>query len=192
MCLQEAGVDRPHRRLKAAVSAYVLNVDITGPFVAGSDVGTGKKVKYALVATVAIPAKEVTPGPGEADGEEDEELRGEREHQGEPGDTADPGDHAPEDEALEGLECDDEEPRVSDAVAEAVNVKVRDEMKDALRGYQVQNVGGGASGISQDQGRAVGSWAPVFQVSEHGHTPLPHALRQSQGIPRETGSSVVC
>ena len=140
MCLQEAGVDRPHRRLKAAVSAYVLNVDITGPFVAGSDVGTGKKVKYALVATVAIPVKEVTPGPGEADGEEDEELRGEREHQGEPGDTADPGDHAAEDEALEGLECDDEEPRVSDAVAEAVNVKVRDEMKDALRGYQVQNV----------------------------------------------------
>ena len=140
MCLQEAGVDRPHRRLKAAVSAYVLNVDITGPFVAGSDVGTGKKVKYALVATVAIPVKEVTPGPGEADGEEDEELRGERGHQGEPGDTADPGDHAAEDEALEGLECDDEEPRVSDAVAEAVNVKVRDEMKDALRGYQVQNV----------------------------------------------------
>ena len=36
--------------------------------------------------------------------------------------------------------CDDEEPRVSDAVAEAVNVKVRDEMKDALQGYQVQNV----------------------------------------------------
>ena len=139
MCLQEAGVDRPHRRLKAAVSAYVLNVDITGPFAAENDVGTGKKVKYTLVATVAVPVKEIAPEPGEANGEDKEPL-GEHEHRGGPDDSAGPEDHAAEDDTLEGLECEDDEPRVSDAVAEAVNVKVRDEMKDALRGYQVQNV----------------------------------------------------
>ena len=138
-----------------------------------------KKVKYALVATVAIPVKEVTPGPGEADGEEEEEeLRGEREHQGEPGDSADPGDHAAEDEALEGLECDDEEPRVSDAVVEAVNVKVRDEMKDALRGYQVQNVTAVELLESRKTKDVLLPLGLLF--SKYRSMGLPHALRQSR------------
>ena len=44
ICMQEAGVDRQHRRLKADIPSYVLNVDIAGPFSTGEDVGTGRKV----------------------------------------------------------------------------------------------------------------------------------------------------
>ena len=134
MRLQEAGVDHPHRRLKAAVSAYVLSVDITGPFVVGNDVGTNRKVRYALVATVAVPVKE-----------EEEALPGEDRREGfegdsERGDRAGEEDQAEEEIDLEELDCENQEPRVSDEVAEKVNAKVKDEIKDALRGYQVQNV----------------------------------------------------
>ena len=58
LCMKEAGVDRQHRRLKAAIPSYVLNVDIVGPFIQGRDVGLssrGEKVKYIMLATVAIP-----------------------------------------------------------------------------------------------------------------------------------------
>ena len=47
-------MDRPHRRLKAEIPSYVLNVHIAGPFSTGEDVGTGRKVKYGLSGTVPI------------------------------------------------------------------------------------------------------------------------------------------
>ena len=54
-CLLQMGVDAQHRRQKGAGTAYTLSVDLTGPFVLGEDLGTGKKAKYAMVATVPVP-----------------------------------------------------------------------------------------------------------------------------------------
>ena len=56
LCLQEMGQDLPHRRkLSGGDAAYVLSVDIAGPFHKGWDYGDAKEAKYALIATVPIP-----------------------------------------------------------------------------------------------------------------------------------------
>ena len=118
VCMQEAGIDRPHRRLKADIPAYVLNVDIAGPFSAGDDAGTGRKVKYALIGTVPVP------------------LEG-----GEGGDPpAEPVEDADEDVVSGEWEEEDEQPRASDDEARRLNEKVKDEMAEALKGVKVQNV----------------------------------------------------
>ena len=104
ICMQEAGVDRQHRRLKADIPSYVLNVDIAGPFSTGEDVGTSRKVKYVLIGTVPIPI-----GAGDK----------------EPSETAEPEE---EDPNPADWEEEENQPRVSDEEAKRLNDKVKDEM----------------------------------------------------------------
>ena len=76
ICMQEAGVDRPHRRLKADIPSYVVNVDIAGPFSTGEDVGTGRKVKYVPIPVGAGPSEAAEPeeeDPNPADWEEEDD-----------------------------------------------------------------------------------------------------------------------
>ena len=51
-CMELAGVDSPHRRSHADSSAYVLSMDLVGPYPVGRDDGRRRKGKYILVATV--------------------------------------------------------------------------------------------------------------------------------------------
>ena len=54
-CMELMGVDAPHRRSHADHSAYVLSIDIIGPYPVGKDIGLEKEGKYILVGTVPIP-----------------------------------------------------------------------------------------------------------------------------------------
>ena len=54
-CMELAGVDSPHRRSHADSSAYVLSMDLVGPYPVGRDDGRRRKGKYILVATVPLP-----------------------------------------------------------------------------------------------------------------------------------------
>ena len=103
ICMQEAGVDQPHRSLKADIPSYVLNVDIAGPFSTGEDVGTGRKVKYVLIGTVPIPL-------GVGDKEPSEAAEPEEEEDPNPADW----------------EEEDDQPRASDEEARRLNDKVKD------------------------------------------------------------------
>ena len=64
VCLETMGSAEPHRRKKGQESAFVMSVDICGPFKKGTDLGVSKrrKVKYALLATIPVPQ---WPSPGE-------------------------------------------------------------------------------------------------------------------------------
>ena len=64
VCLKTMGSAEPHRRKKGQESAFVMSVDICGPFKRGTDLGVSKrrKVKYALLATIPVPQ---WPSPGE-------------------------------------------------------------------------------------------------------------------------------
>ena len=129
VCLEQAGIDRQHRRQRLGVSSYVMNVDVIGPFVVGEDVGTRRRVKYALVSTVPIPVKPTKVDPGEPDAVAPEDG------------ALDPG----EDEVLgavpmEGLEGSDDSEPLQPEDQERVTEKLRAEMKDMLSGYEVQNL----------------------------------------------------
>ena len=65
------GIDAPHRRGLGDKAAHCLSYDILGPMPQGEDVGMGTKVKYIMVATVAVPKL-----PREEDTEEEEEELG--------------------------------------------------------------------------------------------------------------------
>ena len=60
------GSAEPHRRKKGQESAFVMSVDVCGPFVKGTNLGVSKrrKVKYALIATIPVPQ---WPTPGETE-----------------------------------------------------------------------------------------------------------------------------
>ena len=65
LCLEEMGQDLPHRRRKyeKGESAYVLSVDVAGPFTTGWDFGRSREARYALLATIPIPvSKELEEG----------------------------------------------------------------------------------------------------------------------------------
>ncbi|CAL1162674.1 unnamed protein product [Cladocopium goreaui] len=64
VCLETMGSAEPHRRKRGQESAFVMSVDICGPFKKGTDLGVSKrrKVKYALLATIPVPQ---WPSPGE-------------------------------------------------------------------------------------------------------------------------------
>ena len=66
VCLETMGSAEPHRRKKGQESAFVMSVDVCGPFVKGTDLGVSKrrKVKYALIATIPVPQ---WPTPGETE-----------------------------------------------------------------------------------------------------------------------------
>ena len=66
-CLELAGVDSPHRRSHADSSAYVLSIDLVGPYPIGRDDGRGRKQKgkYIMVATVPLPLLERQEGSDE-------------------------------------------------------------------------------------------------------------------------------
>lgn len=56
------GQDAPHRRRASqGDSAYVLSVDVAGPFHKGWDFRDAKEAKYALIATVPIPIGTMDP-----------------------------------------------------------------------------------------------------------------------------------
>ena len=57
------GVDVPHRRQAGVSSAYVLSLDIVGPFVAGRDPGGEGTAKYCLVGTLPVPIQSVPEEP---------------------------------------------------------------------------------------------------------------------------------
>ena len=129
VCLEQAGIDRAHYRQKKGVSSYVLNVDVIGPFIEGEDVGSHRKVKYALVSTVPIPLRPrptVPDDPGPAGAE--------------PGEPAVLGDLVEDDAAFTGLE----EPPDADPLTEddrkKIHEKLKTEMDDMLKGYDVQNL----------------------------------------------------
>ena len=83
----EMGQDHPHRRQKGVggESVYVLSVDLTGPYVKGTRLGTGHKAKYMMVATVSVPLAsrqlvvEKPRGEGDHGGDQDQK-RGEMAH----------------------------------------------------------------------------------------------------------------
>ena len=54
-CMELAGVDSPHRRSHADSSAYVLSMDLVGPYPVGRDDGRRRNGKYIMVATVPLP-----------------------------------------------------------------------------------------------------------------------------------------
>ena len=57
----------PHRRRKASEageSAYVLAIDVIGPFKEGWDYGRKETAKYAMVATVPVPISDTVEDPG--------------------------------------------------------------------------------------------------------------------------------
>ena len=54
-CMEMMGIDAPHRRGLGDKAAHCLSYDILGPMPQGEDVGMGTKVKYIMVATVAVP-----------------------------------------------------------------------------------------------------------------------------------------
>ena len=54
-CLQAKGIDNHHRRSPGDQSSYCMSIDLVGPFSQGRDLGTGRLVKYALVATIPVP-----------------------------------------------------------------------------------------------------------------------------------------
>ena len=67
VCIEEMGQDLPHRRRKASEageSAYVLAVDVIGPFKEGWDYGRKETAKYAMVATVPVPISDTVEDPG--------------------------------------------------------------------------------------------------------------------------------
>lgn len=94
LCVEEMGQDHPHRRQKGVggESVYVLSVDLTGPYVKGTRLGTGHKAKYMTVATVPVPLASrqlvVEKPRGEGDHGGDQDLRRAEEH----GDKVRPGD----------------------------------------------------------------------------------------------------
>ena len=49
------GFSSPHRRSKNASSAFVMAVDIMGPFEQGRDLGLNQWCKYVMVATIPVP-----------------------------------------------------------------------------------------------------------------------------------------
>ena len=57
LSVEEMGQDHPHRRQKDAggQASYVLSVDLTGPCVVSTDLGTGHKAKYMMVAAIPVP-----------------------------------------------------------------------------------------------------------------------------------------
>ena len=57
-CMELAGVDSPHRRSHADSSAYVLSMDLVGPYPVGRDDGRRRNGKYIMVATVPLPMLE--------------------------------------------------------------------------------------------------------------------------------------
>ena len=57
-CMELAGVDSPHRRSHADSSAYVMPLDLVGPYPVGRDDGRRQKGKYIMVATVPLPMLE--------------------------------------------------------------------------------------------------------------------------------------
>ena len=57
-CMELAGVDSPHRRSHADSSAYVLSMDLVGPYPVGRDDGRRKNGKYIMAATVPLPMLE--------------------------------------------------------------------------------------------------------------------------------------
>ena len=98
VCLETMGSAEPHRRKKGQESAFVMSVDICGPFTKGTDLGVSKrrKVKYALIATIPVPQwpilgeTEISPKDPQVDPEADskEAPKG--------GDEAPPGEEQPE------------------------------------------------------------------------------------------------
>ena len=69
-CMEMMGIDAPHRRGLGDKAAHCLSYDILGPMPQGEDVGMGTKVKYIMVATVAVPKL-----PREEDTEEGKNFR---------------------------------------------------------------------------------------------------------------------
>ena len=112
------GIDAPHRRGLGDKAAHCLSYDILGPMPQGEDVGMGTKVKYIMVATVAVPKL-----PREEDTEEEEEEL--------PGEEGQP------------LPIGDEE-RPSDPVMEEqvqdLNAAWKNHVKDLSEPVGVQNI----------------------------------------------------
>ena len=54
-CVEAMGFSSPHRRSKNASSAFVMAVDIMGPFEQGRDLGLNQWCKYVMVATIPVP-----------------------------------------------------------------------------------------------------------------------------------------
>ena len=54
-CVEAMGFSSPHRRSRNASSAFVMAVDIMGPFEQGRDLGLNQRCKYVMVATIPAP-----------------------------------------------------------------------------------------------------------------------------------------
>ena len=54
-CVEAMGFSSPHRRSRNASSAFVMAVDIMGPFEQGRDLGLNQWCKYVMVATIPVP-----------------------------------------------------------------------------------------------------------------------------------------
>ena len=57
-CLELMGVESPQRRSHADSSAYVLSIDLVGPYPIGRDDGRKRPGKYIMVGTVPLPKLE--------------------------------------------------------------------------------------------------------------------------------------
>ena len=140
VCVENMGCDAPHRRRPRGLSAFVMAVDLVGPFKSGKDLGVDQTAKYMMLATVPVPYemdKKVTDS--EEKPVEEAQEWGEGDGSGELEDLV--GDR---DEAEEGpvLEVEEDEPseKVSEEDAKKVNAEWKKIAEELSEPYMVQNL----------------------------------------------------
>ena len=143
-CMELMGVDAPHRRTSGDRSAYCLSYDILGPMPLGDDVGLSTKAKY-MVATVAIPKlPRGLGGDGDHPQEDDEDRPDDREdgEQGlaDQGGDGDPANQEVGEQVLPQLDEVEDEVRVAEEDAAALNEGWRKHIDDLAAPVGVQNI----------------------------------------------------
>ena len=139
------GVDAPHRRMSGDRSAHCLSYDILGPMPLGDDVGLGTKSKYIMVATVAIPKlPRGLGGDGDRPAEDDERRpddRGDEEHDpANQGGDEDPANQENGEQVLPQLDEVEDEDRVAQEDAVALNESWKKHIDDLAAPVGVQNI----------------------------------------------------
>ena len=172
LCVEEMGQDHPHRRQRGAggESVYVLSVDLTGPYVKGTDLGTGHKAKYMMVATVPVPlasGKLVVEKPrGSGDHGGDQNLRRAKAH----GDKVCPGDGEDEKKGGDGFQ-----------LGEGPGHGVQGSQGDGVR--PGEGPGHGVQGSHGDDVRLGEGPAHEAQGSQEPRVPLPESIGEWMSNP---------
>ena len=134
LCLEEMGQDLPHRRRKKEKgdAAYVMSVDIAGPFTTGWDYGKAREARYALLATIPVPVAE----PKGVEGNPEAEAEG-TEDGGGPGAEAEGAEDA---DGLEEFAPDEVELKALQTTGRFEDEILRKQAAEAGEPVEVQNI----------------------------------------------------